>query len=174
MLKEQDRLKLECVMHLHEADIQALHLLYGPLIGDDALLLYGQLYALHHMPFKIKRQKLDTRRGDGIEKKVQIIQRAVFTNEEYNSQGFSFFLKRRKLSNSFMKALSTINFTLRIAFIVCHNFGYTVHSFSLKPGKSFISFFISLSSNRQLHLSALLLSADFSEPFLHFRNMRMT
>jgi hypothetical protein len=50
------------------------------------------------MPFKIKRQKLDTRRGDGIEKKVQIIQRAVFTNEEYNSQGFSFFLKRRKLS----------------------------------------------------------------------------
>ncbi|MCI9524319.1 MAG: DNA replication protein DnaD [Erysipelotrichaceae bacterium] len=58
MLKEQDRLKLECVMHLHEADIQALHLLYGPLIGDDALLLYGQLYALHHMPFKIKNHLL--------------------------------------------------------------------------------------------------------------------
>lgn len=58
MLKKQDRLILECGMHLHEEDTCVLHLLYGPLIGNDALLFYEQLYALYQMPAKIKNHLL--------------------------------------------------------------------------------------------------------------------
>jgi hypothetical protein len=44
-------------------------------------------------------------------------------------------------SNFFVKPLSDENFPLSTAFIVCHTFGYVVHSFLLNSRKSSISFY---------------------------------
>lgn len=47
------------------------------------------------------------------------------------------------LTNFFHAVLSALNFPLISTFIVSHNFGYAVHSFSLNSRKSLVSFFIS-------------------------------
>jgi len=47
-----------------------------------------------------------------------------------------------KLSNFFMEALSAMNFSLINAFIVSHEFGYVVPSFSLNSNKCLIPFYL--------------------------------
>lgn len=58
MLRKEDRLKLESCIHLHQEHSRSLHLLYGPLMGKEALYLYEELYALASMPQKIKNHLL--------------------------------------------------------------------------------------------------------------------
>lgn len=58
MLQREDRLKIEVNKDLHPEDACALHLLYGPLLGKDALYVYEQLYALSAMPQAVKNHLL--------------------------------------------------------------------------------------------------------------------
>jgi len=46
-------------------------------------------------------------------------------------------------SSFFLEPLRAMSFPLSLAFIVSHNFGYVVPSFSLNSKKSFISLFLS-------------------------------
>lgn len=71
MLHKEDRLKLECIHRLHEEHIRSLHLLYGPLLGKEAVYLYEELYALAMLPQTIKNhlliQKISGMSMDAIE-----------------------------------------------------------------------------------------------------------
>ena len=70
------------------------------------------------------------------------------------------------LFSFFLEALRAISFPLRTAFIVSHQFGYAVASFSLNSKKSLISFFIS--SLTKVSLSRVLFSFHVTSGFLLF------
>lgn len=58
MLKNEDRLTLEIHGNISTDLSSSLHVLYGPLIGKDALLLYDTLVALSHLPHPITNHVL--------------------------------------------------------------------------------------------------------------------
>ena len=70
------------------------------------------------------------------------------------------------LSSFYLKALGTMSFLLRTAFIVSHKVEYIVASFSLYSKKSLISFFIS--SLTKVSLSRVLFSFHVNVGFLLF------
>lgn len=89
MLNREDRLKIEAVTSLHQEDMNILQLLYGPLIGRDALTLYETLAALAMMPQQIKNhlliQKLCNQSCERIEENRILLEQYLLVKTYYDA-----------------------------------------------------------------------------------------
>lgn len=109
MLHREDRLKIELNGSLHQDDTCVLHLLYGPLMGKDALFVYEELYALAKMPQSIKNhlliQKLSGISMEVIESSRALLEQYLLLKTYYDGSknAYIYVLQLPKKGDEFLR-----------------------------------------------------------------------